>query len=57
MVGNKCKSSSNYANIAIHVNEIKISNETALHFLLCLGHMVQMFSRYSSDNFLFEEGW
>ena len=57
MVGNKCKSSNNYANIAIHVNEIKICNETAIHFLVCLGPMVQMFSRYASNNFHFEEGW
>ena len=41
--------------IAIHVNEIKISNETATQ-LLCVGCMVQMFSRYTSNNFLFEEG-
>ena len=43
--------------IPIHVNEIKISNETATHFLLCLGCMVQMFSRYASNSFRFEESW
>ena len=43
--------------IAIHVNEIKRRNETAAHFVLCLGRMEQMFSRYASNNFLFGEGW
>ena len=43
--------------IAIHVNEIKISNETATHFLLCLGQMMQMLSMYVSNNLFFEEDW
>ena len=43
--------------IAIHVNEIKRRNETAAHFVLCLGCMEQMFSRDASNNFLFGEGW
>ena len=33
------------------------NNETATRFLLCLDRMAQMFSRYVSNNFLFEEGW
>ena len=41
--------------IPIHVSEIKTIKETATHFILCKGHMVQMFSRYVSNNFLFEE--
>ena len=42
--------------IAIHINQIKISNETATHFLLCLGRMMHIFLRHASNNFLFEEG-
>ena len=57
MVGNKLRAVITPQTVALHVNESKISYETDTHFLLCLGRMGQMFSRFGSNNFLFEEGW
>ena len=51
-----CRAAATTETIPIHVNKIKISNETAIHFPLCLGRMMQMFPRYASNNFLFDEG-
>ena len=54
MVGNKCKSSNNYAN---NTNSCKYKKAMKQLHILYLDRMVQMFSTYVSNNFLFEEGW